>query len=66
MRVSGFLAGLVIVWGPSEDGLAWPSLVAGSPDAREAGFANDELGLERSKVFGGVGIDCPAFTVGVF
>ena len=66
MRVSGFLAGLVIVWEPSEGGLARPSLGAGEPYSSDRGFAGDELGLEKSATFGGVGVDCPAFRVGLF
>lgn len=67
MRVSGFLAGLVIVWGPSEGGLAWPSLGAGEPDASDSGcFAGDELGLEGSETLGGVGVGCLAIEVGFF
>lgn len=66
MRVSGFLAGLVVAWGPSEGGLAWPSLVAGLPDARGAGLASDGLGRARSEVFCGVGNACPGFKVGFF
>jgi hypothetical protein len=41
-------------------------LVAGAPGAREAAFASDKLGLDKSEGFGGVGTDCPAFRVGFF